>query len=209
MPRPKTFDTSLALNKAMMLFWRQGYTRTSMRHLENATGLSAGSIYHEFGSKQALFDRALHAYIDHVIKARITRHLDGAEDPLSGVEQFMLSSFIALPSTYQQLSCLLVNTAAELDQNESRVGTTLKYGLKLIDDALARTLERAKDRSQLPKTLNTADSAKQLGLMLPGILLAAKNDAPHDVLERAIKQTLSQLKTPTAADQHTIGERHD
>ncbi|QLH20687.1 TetR/AcrR family transcriptional regulator [Streptomyces sp. Rer75] len=61
--RPRTFDEELALEAAMLLFWRQGYEATSLAQLREATGLSSASLYGAFGSKEGLFTRAVEHYI--------------------------------------------------------------------------------------------------------------------------------------------------
>ena len=75
MPRSKSFDESIVLSQMVDVFWKQGYDATSMRHIEKATKLSAGSIYNEFGSKQKLFNRTLAFYIKTIIGQRIISYL--------------------------------------------------------------------------------------------------------------------------------------
>jgi TetR/AcrR family transcriptional regulator, transcriptional repressor for nem operon len=62
MARHKEFDTAEVLEKAMLLFWRQGYEATSVRDLIEATGISSSSLYESFGDKRALYLAALRLY---------------------------------------------------------------------------------------------------------------------------------------------------
>ena len=55
MARQQQFEHQQALQNAMSLFWRQGYTATSLQQLLDAMGLSRSSLYASFGDKKALF----------------------------------------------------------------------------------------------------------------------------------------------------------
>lgn len=56
MPAPKSEVTRQAIqNIAFELFCTQGYTATSMRQIALGTGISLGSIYNYFGSKEEIF----------------------------------------------------------------------------------------------------------------------------------------------------------
>jgi hypothetical protein len=46
--RPREFDYDDVVEKAMHLFWRQGYQSTSIDEIETATGLTKGSLYKAF-----------------------------------------------------------------------------------------------------------------------------------------------------------------
>jgi AcrR family transcriptional regulator len=59
MGRKKRYDRQDVLNKAMGLFWQQGYQATSMAEMTQATGLNTASMYKEFGDKDGLFEGAL------------------------------------------------------------------------------------------------------------------------------------------------------
>src|SRR6266566_10166481 len=60
--RPRHFDVDEALDRAMRLFWRKGYQATSVSDLTTAMGIKRASLYAAFGSKEALFRKALERY---------------------------------------------------------------------------------------------------------------------------------------------------
>ena len=61
--RPREFDRAAALKAAMGVFWRNGFTSTSMNDLCEAMGIRSPSLYAAFGSKEALYVEALEHYI--------------------------------------------------------------------------------------------------------------------------------------------------
>ncbi len=64
MARPREFDLNQVLEKAMDVFWKQGYHATSISDLTEAMGLLRGSVYAAFGDKHQLFLAALERYME-------------------------------------------------------------------------------------------------------------------------------------------------
>lgn len=60
--RPRSFDRERALERAMHLFWRQGYEATSVSDLTRAMGINPPSLYAAFGDKESLYLEALGRY---------------------------------------------------------------------------------------------------------------------------------------------------
>jgi AcrR family transcriptional regulator len=60
--RPRLFDPDTALDRAIEVFWRQGYEGTTMADLTTAMGMNKPSIYATFGSKEELFRKAIQRY---------------------------------------------------------------------------------------------------------------------------------------------------
>ena len=62
MPRIKTFDENEVLVKAMNLFWKQGYSATSVQDLVSHLGINRASLYDTFGDKEQLFKKSFALY---------------------------------------------------------------------------------------------------------------------------------------------------
>src|SRR5258708_38243130 len=60
--RPRSFDRDEALERAMDVFWRQGYQATSLSDLTAAMGINPPSLYAAFGDKEHLFLAAVERY---------------------------------------------------------------------------------------------------------------------------------------------------
>lgn len=60
--RPRSFDRGRALERAMHVFWRQGYEATSVSDLTRAMGINPPSLYAAFGDKEQLYLEALGRY---------------------------------------------------------------------------------------------------------------------------------------------------
>ncbi|KUL65107.1 MULTISPECIES: TetR/AcrR family transcriptional regulator [Streptomyces] len=62
--RPRGFDADEALERAMRVFWEQGYEGASLTDLTSAMGITRTSMYAAFGNKEDLFRRALERYTE-------------------------------------------------------------------------------------------------------------------------------------------------
>src|SRR3954469_25350195 len=60
--RPRSFCKEDTLDRAMTVFWRQGYEGASMADLTKAMGINPPSLYACFGSKEGLFKAVLERY---------------------------------------------------------------------------------------------------------------------------------------------------
>src|SRR5258708_33993834 len=60
--RPRAFDREVALDRALRLFWTQGFEGTSISDLTDALDINPPSLYAAFGSKEELFREALGLY---------------------------------------------------------------------------------------------------------------------------------------------------
>ena len=60
--RPRGFDRDAALERAMEVFWRQGYEGTSIADLTRAMRINPPSLYAAFGDKEHLYLEAVERY---------------------------------------------------------------------------------------------------------------------------------------------------
>ncbi|AGZ41161.1 TetR/AcrR family transcriptional regulator [Actinoplanes friuliensis] len=62
--RPRAFDADEALERAVQVFWAQGYEGASLDDLTDAMGITRTSMYRAFGNKESLFRQALARYTE-------------------------------------------------------------------------------------------------------------------------------------------------
>ncbi|MFB6823226.1 TetR/AcrR family transcriptional regulator [Streptomyces virginiae] len=107
----KQFDVGIALDAAMLQFWRAGYADTSLDDLSRATGLNRSSIYSSFGDKDSLYLRCLDRYA-----ARYGSRYDQAlscasEEPLTAVRAFFEVTLGRIADPDVPDGCLVAQTA--------------------------------------------------------------------------------------------------
>lgn len=76
----------VVLENAIAAFGARGYHGTSVRDIATAAGLSPGTIYNHFGSKQGLLDVIMNRGMDVLINASEQALYDAPADPLSRLD---------------------------------------------------------------------------------------------------------------------------
>lgn len=189
MGRPRAFDMDSALRTAMGAFRARGYEATSLKDLEASTGLGPGSLYHAFGSKEALFHAALDHYNETIVKGRIARYLKG-ESPREELRALFLSTLREPGGT--AFGCLLTNSAVELRAREEGVAARLAEGFSLLERAFADQCRRAVAKGQAPPKLQPRRAALRLLQAYQGLLVLVRAGRRRG-LAAAVDDTLESL----------------
>src|SRR5262249_47732372 len=106
MGRPREFDVAQALDRALLVFWRNGYEGASIAELTAAMGINPPSLYAAFGNKEALFRKALDRYVE--LHAKFWHDAFEAETARGVVEHLLRESVDFLTDPRNPPGCLLV-----------------------------------------------------------------------------------------------------
>ncbi|NUU26036.1 MAG: TetR/AcrR family transcriptional regulator [Streptomycetaceae bacterium] len=186
MGRPKQFDPDTAVERAMGVFWRKGYAATTPQDLVDEIGIGKGSLYNTFGSKHALFERALARYRDEQAATLVALLEDPADPPkerLRSALRMLVMLDIADPD---RRGCLAVNTATELATSDDGAAETVRrmfarsesaYRVAIEDAQRAGEIDAAKD----PRALAGLLLATAIGLRV----MAKVADGPDELLRIA------------------------
>lgn len=115
MARPIEFDRSKAVNRALSLFWRQGYQATSLADLLAAMGIGRSSFYAAFTDKRSLFIECLDLFSARAIELLQRARAD--RPPIDALQTFLERNFIGATGAAAvrgHWGCLLVNTVLEM-----------------------------------------------------------------------------------------------
>ena len=107
MGRPKNFNREGVLQKALPVFWRQGFADASLHELEKATGVNKSGLYAEFEDKQDLFVQSLQYYLESLEKKGLL-----TVEPLGwgNIERFLKMGPCCMEG---QKGCFAVNSMRE------------------------------------------------------------------------------------------------
>jgi TetR/AcrR family transcriptional repressor of nem operon len=118
MARNVEFDESLAIQKAMEVFWKKGYNATSLRDLTDAMQINSSSLYNTIGDKQELFVRCVQHYTD-IRKKDWNKRLASERSPLAVLVDYIHEAVNVIISG--ECSCMAVKSAFEVATNDERV----------------------------------------------------------------------------------------
>ncbi|MFI8789616.1 TetR/AcrR family transcriptional regulator [Streptomyces sp. NPDC055105] len=140
----KQFDVDVALDAAMVQFWRAGYADTSLDDLSRATGLNRSSIYSSLGDKESLFSRCLDRYAARY-GDRYDQALAGAsEEPLRAVRAFFEVTLKRIADPDVPDGCLVAQTAMAIPVLSPNIATRAIEALGLQRARLRTALIAAK-----------------------------------------------------------------
>src|ERR1700742_4583304 len=171
--RPRGFCVEDALDRAMTIFWRNGYEGASMSDLTAAMGINSPSLYACFGSKEGLFRAVLERYDDrrktfmeNVIAAPTAA--EGAELFLHGVAEFAIDTSGKNPP-----GCLLLQSG--LSCGDTEIPDELARHRAEKEEALRNRFEKARKAGELPKGVTPTMLARYLMTVSNGICVQASS----------------------------------
>ncbi|MEM8926137.1 MAG: TetR/AcrR family transcriptional regulator [Actinomycetota bacterium] len=112
MARPREFDEAEVVDRARKAFWANGVAATSINALSGATGLSVGSIYKAFKSKDQLCSITLDDYLGRA-RAAVAETLDAGATPWEGIQDWLDAAIAQATDTSPTRGCYAVELATE------------------------------------------------------------------------------------------------
>ncbi|MGH1468996.1 MAG: TetR/AcrR family transcriptional regulator [Bdellovibrionales bacterium] len=147
MGRQIEFDTQNALNKAMRLFWRKGYSSVSLKELLGEMEILNGSFYNSFGSKQSVFIAALKNYVDGVVSKRL--EIIGSKATLKeGLGEYFKTLLESCEMEDKPKGCMFLNLLSGGAKENAEATALLQGELKKVEDYLLEQVVQAKKRGE-------------------------------------------------------------
>ncbi|MFY9901876.1 MAG: TetR/AcrR family transcriptional regulator [Trichococcus sp.] len=191
MARSKEFNEDEALDKAMEVFWKQGYEKTSIQDLVDNMGIHRRSLYDTFGDKHSLFVQTLERY-ESLIAAQIRKQIT---EEMTTVESIRKIFEIAVYSdNTNPKGCLMVNTAVELSLLDNEVSQRIKFAFKQTENLIADLLIRGQARGEVARSFDINELSRYIHNALIGVRVLVKMTADPKEFDSTIDMTLSILK---------------
>jgi TetR/AcrR family transcriptional regulator, transcriptional repressor for nem operon len=192
MPRPKEFDHSQVVKRAMDVFWQKGYEATSISDLTEATALKPGSLYNTFGSKHAIYLQALDYYITNIGRQVFTV-LDETLPGRLAIERCFSDLIDIELSDPLERGCFMQNAIMERATCDKDVYERACLGEVQGIAAFRRALTRAQSAGQVRQNLEIDDVARYLVAMVYAVRTMARISRNRSDLEAVVRVALSAL----------------
>jgi AcrR family transcriptional regulator len=177
--RPRNFDESAALAKAIQVFWLKGYDGVTVDDLVDGMGVGRPSLYSIFGSKRTIFLRALRTYAE--------RKGAGAAEALlapralrDSIASFLRYAVTTATEEGSAPGCLLMCVAPLVNDAEVR---------EFIQDAAAgaaalveRRFQDGISAGEIPSDFPVAARANQVLDLARGLTMRAQMGTPRKTL---------------------------
>ncbi|QWX83026.1 TetR/AcrR family transcriptional regulator [Cellulophaga sp. HaHaR_3_176] len=187
MARKKQYIEEEVINKAMHLFWRNGYENTSMQMLEKEMGINKFSIYSSFGSKHGVFLESLKSYKKSI--NNIFEKFKNGTEGIADIKQFFYDSVALNNEANNQKGCLVTNTYNEFSESDDQLikeqmGEFMDNLKVLIIEKLE--MDSTKDKDTVRKQANFLVLAKH------GLAAATRVNSSKEI-EDYIEMTFSNI----------------
>jgi AcrR family transcriptional regulator len=191
--RKREFDSDVALDAAMHVFWQKGYIGASLMDLTESMKISKPSMYRAFGNKESLFVKTTQRYIDTKMKSHIKLLFEEGLSLKQRLKNHMMSIVDMQCSEQQAKGCYLVLCQSELvsgvipKQAEQILVAAEDLPMKLYADLFNSDAEAI----ELGLNIKAHENSLSLYTMLKGTAAMARSGVSKSELENAIDSILS------------------
>lgn len=179
--RPATFSRDDAIERAMQLFWREGYLGVTARDLAQAMQIQRSSFYNSFAGKEAVFEEAVQRYLGLAPDRRLDE-IEAGQPVLPVLVAALRELCRVRAADPEARGCLVCNCVAELVGVDARLGARLDAVVTRRRDVTRRLFAQAVEQGEFTPRVAVADLAPAFVSMLLGLNLASKVFRDEDEL---------------------------
>ena len=200
MGKTPKYEMDEVLTKIMRQFRRHGYSATTIRDLEEATGLFRGSLYYAFGDKREMFFRALRHY-DQLYREVPIKELEKHSSPREAVlSVFESAASVALEGGLRE-GCLEVGAALELGAHDEGVASLVADAFAGMAKFFCASIERGQACGEISPEVDPEQTAKSLLGLFLGLRVLSRVSPDESFLESIVEQAEALLPPPVPVSQ--------
>lgn len=185
--RPRAYQPDIALGKALDLFRKDGFAATSLDDLSAATGMNRPSLYGAFGDKRELFIKSYRRYREDARTAMASIFKDELPIRKRLERIYAVALDIYLSGESGPRGCFTVMTAASEAVADPDIRAMVLEGFAELDKAFAACFRLAREKGELPETVDPAVLAQLASATVHTIAIRARARTPRRELEAIVK----------------------
>ena len=190
--RPKIFKEEDIINKAIDVFWQNGYEASSTEILLKAMGIGKSSFYLAFkGGKRELFERAMEQRSAQAL-AILRKGLLESEDKISFLRSLFFKLIEEKPGPVN--GCFFGNTVAELSNRDSELKAKAAILLLKLEELFVKVIKQCQKEGSLKTKEKPEILAKYLLTIWNGLNISVRVYPDKKLLKPLIEKQLEILK---------------
>ncbi len=193
MGRPPSIKRNDVLDKASQVFLRNGFQRTTIKDITQATGLQPGSLYSAFENKSSLYTEV----IDHYTKRQIT-FLDACEEQndssLEALKSFFKLTSDNIANQMPDAHCLLGYGAFEIPKDKKELCYYIQLKLQEIESRIYTLIVKAQENNEIKCDEKPVELARFLMTLLFGHRVLAQLHASATTVDATIDRVFQFLE---------------
>ena len=194
--RPRSFDETGALEKAIQVFWSKGYDGVTIDDLVAGMGVGRPSLYAVFGDKRTIFLRALKVYAERkgALAAKSLLSPQGLRDSLTGFLRYAVESATEKGSAR---GCLMICVAPLVNDAEVQrfLQSAVEGGVALVE----RCFQDGISAGEIPPDFPVAARATQVTDLARGLTMRAQMGTPRRTLLKDAEEAADLVLLPRRA----------
>lgn len=167
MGRSKEFEENEVLQKAMELFWQQGYEKTSMSDLVEHMGIHRKSIYDTFGDKHSLYLKVIERYGESST-AKYKSETLKAKTSYQAIQYIF--DYIIEGNENKHYGCLFVNAATEFGPWDHEVLKKTEDAFSQAENSITEIIKQGQENGEFSRKYDN----ELLGVILHNALLGLR-----------------------------------
>ena len=190
--RNRSFDKDRALEKAMLVFWKNGYPGTSLTDLTSEMGINKSSLYAAFTNKEALFNQAVELYLN---KHGVVHSVELFKAELSlkeRIRNYLFSSAEMITNSNLPRGCFICHSTSEVTGSNLPENSTAL--INTVNQRTLITLANFFEKEQQTGSLSDEHSPKVLANYLLtlqfGLAVSARNGSTIEELKEVVNLAL-------------------
>lgn len=191
MARTKQFDEDEALDRALELFWRDGFRAASLSRLLEAMGIGKGSFYATFESKEQVFRRALDRYVSERFAA--FEAIAAERGPRAALEEQFALIVAECQGKNRDRGCLVLNTALELAPEDEGIAKVIRSSLRRHEAMMADLIEAGRRQGDVRGEGTPGELARALMGQIIAMRAYARSGMPRAAIESFHRTALGLL----------------
>lgn len=192
MARPKKFDETQTLKKALNVFWKNGYAATSMAELTKAMDINPPSLYDTYGDKHNLFLMALQDYqasqklwLEALFASKLT-----VKEILGDLLRTMVGQSLDDPD---RKGCFMVNTTAELANRDEEAFQIINANEHEMVAMLEKLFKHGQETGEISSSKDVAALASYFFVIIQGFRIQAAANPDRAMFDSVINAVISGL----------------
>lgn len=192
MARPRNFEETDVLDRALNVFWCRGYEATSVQDLVEGLGLNRASLYGTYGDKAALFRQVLDRYRQSA-QVNISALLGQVRPARQLVRELLEGTVQESLADTQQRGCFLLNAGIELGPHDPAIARIIRENQQFFEQTLTAVLERGQREGDVGTAHPPEALAAFVFAAVNGIKVLARSNPDAATLRNVVEVTVGAL----------------
>jgi AcrR family transcriptional regulator len=188
--RPREFEVSDALDRALLVFWQKGYRGTSLDDLTTAMDINRPSLYAAFGDKEGLFLASIDRYRERYV-APLAKKLLASKDLREGLDEFFRTVAGVVVENETPPGCMIACLLSEESVDSDAIKNKLSDCIGAADAVFTKVFEQ--HSKQLKKSIDPMVAGRMMTSFVHGMAIRARSGATKRTMEKISESFVNML----------------